>query len=163
MGTLILTKTRYKTEQIYIPEITHINLTAIKIKSKNNRDLIAMSIYIPCDTSNSVINSELNKLFKQIQDSPFLIGGDLNVGRIGQARAIWKCIEKQSQSIKLITPLSPTFRTGSKLDYFIASTDSTINKFCKDLEHNLIHSTVNFNISALSSPLALTYKYFKCD
>lgn len=167
VGTLILTKTRYKTEQIFIPAITHINLTAIKIKTKNNRDLIAISIYIPCDTPNTIINLELNTLFKQIHESPFIIGGDLNVGLIRQKREIWKWIDKHTQTLKLITPISPTFRSGSKLDYFIASTDSIINKFCKvddlGLEHNLIHSSINFNISTLHNPHILSFKYFKCD
>lgn len=95
------------------------------------------------------------------------MGGDLNVGSPSQANAIWQWVNRGAHILKLITPKSPTFRTGSKLDYFISSTDAFINKFCSvndlGLQHNLIHSTINFSHRALSTPQELIYKWSKAD
>lgn len=167
VGTAILIKTRFKFEQIFFPAIVHINLTAIKIKFRNDKEVMAISIYIPCSTPINKLNSELSLLTKYIKDHSFIMGGDLNVGSPSQANAIWQWVNRGAHILKLITPKSPTFRTGSKLDYFISSTDAFINKFCSvndlGLEHNLIHSTINFSYRALSTPQELIYKWSKAD
>ena len=55
VGTAILIKTRFKFEQLFIPAISHINLTAIKIKFRNDKEVLAISIYIPCSSPANIL------------------------------------------------------------------------------------------------------------
>lgn len=166
VGTLIFIKNRLKFETLNFDDINHINLTAIKIDSKNRKDLIIISIYIPCVTSKSLLFKEMDIILKKIKHLPFVIGGDFNLAP-KQLEYMKKWVDKEAHLVNLITPNAPTFRLGGKLDYFLTSTDIFTNKYCKvkdiGLEHNLIQTTLNINFQANVNPFITAFKWKKCD
>lgn len=135
----------------------------IKIVWGNNKGLFLFSIYKPCQTRSGIVEKDVEALIDCAGNDPFVIGGDFNTIHPSTAVGVQKVISKNPHMANSFTPRGPTFRTGSKLDYFFAATNVQTSKSCKTydmcLEHKAIIMKAGLNMFATRNPLKRMFKW----
>lgn len=130
VGTLILAKNKFKYE-IVPTSLNALNATAIQVKGRSFNNTFIVSLYVPCTTIKNHLITDLDSIANISPNSPLIIGGDLNTGTVIQDKFIRNWINSNSQKFNLISPNTPTFRSGNTLDHFILSTDINTKSSCK--------------------------------
>lgn len=167
VGTGILVKNKIKVEELEPFNLRVVSCTGIRVLGGKNKNLFLFSIYIPCASARSDIISDLNSIVTITKGNPTVIGGDLNVGTSSQYQTIHSWVDNNAALFNLVAPLKATFRSGSKLDYFIFSTDILTTPKCKvtnlGLEHNLIHTNFSLNFMAVINKDRIGFKWRKAN
>lgn len=168
VGTLVCVHRKFTTEVVHIHNLSAITCTAVKISGAYNRNLTVVSIYIPCLTNKKDLFKDLNSIWKATSDGPVIWGGDFNMGSPFQKCYIEKWFSDNAQLVTLVHPCKPTFRSGSKLDYFAVSTDincANRRSIVSDvgLEHHMISIGVSLNFFAIKNKGRMAFKWRKTD
>lgn len=165
-GTMIIIRDRIKCEEVKV-NLEEIECTAIKILGRYGTAYYVFSIYIKINTQLDKIYSDLNKIKAITAGAPFMLGGDLNTGNITQKNMIMKWLDDNNAEVCLVRPKTATFRTGSKLDYFVFSTEFNVDSSCDveniGLEHNLINTTYNLNFNPVRAQGDKSLKWRKTN
>lgn len=166
VGTLIIAKNKFKCEIKDIANLKTTDCTCIEVKGKNQSKLFIISIYIKCSSNLNDIHSDLNLIATFCGRTTTIIGGDLNTSGL-QKKHIESWVNLNAINFRLTSPSAPTFRTGSKLDHFIVSTDISSRRTCGILdmghEHKLIHLKVTVGFAAIRGETIKVKKWYKTD
>jgi hypothetical protein len=143
VGTAIILDKKIKVTPFELGALKQIQCCAITAKSGND-NVVIVSMYIPCGISKPNLESDLDSMTKSFANNLAIVGGDMNnSGRQNLYLNSWA--EKNSQTLRLVRPKRPTFRTGSSLDHFLISTAIQAPNRCSVKEIGLEHKLIYIN------------------
>lgn len=142
-------------------ETVAIQNTAINLHLTNNKQIVVISIYVPCKAPLADFQEDLTKLKKMLKHPNHLvIGGDFNarhqewLNNINCAKgvALKKWLD-ENNDIEIIHPFTSTFkRSRSIIDFFLISktlrniTTENHNAFCSTIPINSDHNGIVFDL-----------------
>jgi len=132
LGTAILLRNDFKYEQVQIPNLRRMELTAISISLEDDENLLVMSIYNKCLASSADVRHSLNTLTRTSESYTYTImGGDFNarhsswsncgINQAGIEIHSW-LNTNVTHDFAFIAPSTPTRPcSGSTIDFFLVS------------------------------------------